>query len=35
MTWAEICNFLVDRERLRWTIRGLRLKLAFLQVRQW
>ncbi len=35
MTWAEVWNFVVERERLRWTIRYLRMKLAFVQARRW
>lgn len=35
MTWREVFAFLMQRERLRWTIRFLLVKLAFAQSREW
>lgn len=35
VTWGEVTNFLIERERLRWTIRFLRVKLIVVQARHW
>lgn len=35
MTWGEVWAFHVERERLRWTIRFLLVKLAFARARHW
>lgn len=35
MTWRDLWSFIVEKERLLWRIRFLRLWLAFVRVRHW
>lgn len=35
MTWSDVFRDLLEIQRLRWTIRFLLVKLAFVKMRHW
>lgn len=35
MTWRDLWSFIVEKERLLWRIRFLRVKPAFVRARHW